>query len=228
MSKTHLISDLQQAIRFCGGRRAGTDSKHSDARHSSAGLPTGSAAANSSTRCVSSGSRSTRCRKLSSIRPDSGNASGSPNPPANSAGASPRGSSRRASGFPCVSATIRSATRSSSGPGITDFKSSLASASGRPPSTTSGRPLSSSRSCTSRVAKSRTPTRPAVGAPQTPVPARKQRRAAGRRQSRTEAVAMKPPPTTTASRAADAASRIAVASSRLRRVKTPSRSAPAT
>ena len=45
-------------------------------------------------------------------------ASGSPNPPASSAGVNPRGSSSSASGLPRVSARIRALTRSSSGPGI--------------------------------------------------------------------------------------------------------------
>ena len=67
-----------------------------------------------------SGSASSRCRKLSSIRPDSGSARGNPKPPASSAADAPRGSSSRASGLPRDSATIRSRTRSSSRPGITD------------------------------------------------------------------------------------------------------------
>ena len=49
-----------------------------------------------------------RCRNVRSIRLASGRASGSPNPPASSAGVSPRGSSSSASGLPRVSATIRS------------------------------------------------------------------------------------------------------------------------
>ena len=57
---------------------------------------------------------------VSSIRPVSGPRSGSPNPPASSAGVSPRGSSSSASGLPRVSATIRSRTRSSSRPGTAD------------------------------------------------------------------------------------------------------------
>ena len=49
--------------------------------------------------------------------PDSGPASGTPNPPASSAGVKPRGSSISARGLPRVSATIRSRIRSSSTPG---------------------------------------------------------------------------------------------------------------
>src|SRR4051812_30392630 len=56
----------------------------------------------------------------SRYRPARGGACGSPNPPASSAGVNPRGSSSSASGLPRVSATIRSRTRSSSGPQITE------------------------------------------------------------------------------------------------------------
>ncbi len=51
-------------------------------------------------------------RKLSSIRPDSPDASNKPNPPASCAGVNPRGNSNNANGFPRVSATSRSRTRS--------------------------------------------------------------------------------------------------------------------
>ena len=54
-------------------------------------------------------------RKLSSIRRESAIAPGKPNPPASCAGVNPRGNSNNASGFPRVSATIRSCTRSSNG-----------------------------------------------------------------------------------------------------------------
>ena len=60
---------------------------------------------------MSCGSNCARCRNVCSIRLASGRASGSPNPPASSAGVSPRGNSRRASGLPRVSAMIRSRTR---------------------------------------------------------------------------------------------------------------------
>ena len=65
---------------------------------------------------------------------------GSPNPPASSAGANPRGSSSNANGFPRVSAMIRSRTRSSSGQRITEASSARASPSPRPSTTSSGKP----------------------------------------------------------------------------------------
>jgi hypothetical protein len=80
------------------------------ARHSSAASPAGSAAASSTSRRVGSGSSSSRRRKLSSIRPGSPAVPPNPGPPASSAGVMPRGSSSSASGFPAVSATIRSIT----------------------------------------------------------------------------------------------------------------------
>ena len=52
--------------------------------------------------------------KLSSIRPESPSGPSTPNPPANCVAVNPRGNSKRASGFPRVSAMIRSRTRSSS------------------------------------------------------------------------------------------------------------------
>ena len=78
---------------------------------------------------MSAGSASSRRRKLSSIRPDSGIASGRANPPASSAGVTPRGSSTSASGLPAASATIRSWTRGSSGPVSTESSRARASAS---------------------------------------------------------------------------------------------------
>ena len=104
----------------------------SAARHSSAGSPVGSAAATNKSRCVSSGSASSRAKKLSSIRPDSDSAPGKPNPPASCAAVSPRGSSNNANGLPRVSARSWSAIRSSSRPGITEAKSDRASAPRRP------------------------------------------------------------------------------------------------
>ena len=98
------------------------------------GSPVGSAAATSSSSRVALG-QIARCRRSEAcppIRPGSGSASGSPKPPASSAGDSRRGSSSRASGFPRVSATIRSRTRSSSGHRTTEASSSRASASRSP------------------------------------------------------------------------------------------------
>ena len=71
--------------------------------------------------------RASRRAKLCSIPVDKGSAAGSPKPPASWAGVSPRGSSRSASGFPPVSATIRSSTDSSSRAARADSNSTLAS-----------------------------------------------------------------------------------------------------
>ena len=121
------------------------------ARHISAGSPTGSAAATSSSSRVSGGSSSSRRRKLSSIRPDSGSGSGSPNPPASCAAESPRGSSSSASGLPRVSATIRSRTRSSSRPGMTvaEQRAGVVLARGPRAAAPGGRP---DRRCAARLA----------------------------------------------------------------------------
>ena len=67
---------------------------------------------------------------------------GRPKPPASSAALMPRGSSSSASGLPCVSATIRSRTRSSIRPGMTVASRARASASPRPVSHSSGRSAS--------------------------------------------------------------------------------------
>ena len=93
------------------------------ARHKRAVSPSGSAAARSSNRRASRGSRASRRRKLCSIPADNGSAAGNPNPPASWPGVSPRGSSRIASGLPPVLATIRSSTDSSSGAARTDSRS---------------------------------------------------------------------------------------------------------
>jgi hypothetical protein len=69
--------------------------------------------------------------------------SGRPNPPASWAGDSSRGSSSNASGFPRVSATIRSITRRSSGERTAAASSARASASRSPPTTRSGSPWKS-------------------------------------------------------------------------------------
>ena len=111
------------------------------ARHRSAGSPTGSAAASSSSCRASRGSRASRRVKLCSMPVESGSATGRPKPPASWAGDSPRGSSISASGFPPVSATIRSRTDSSSRAGRTDCNSARASR----------RPSGSTRSCGKRA-----------------------------------------------------------------------------
>ena len=117
----------------------------------SARSPVGSAAATASSSRVCSGRLSTCLRKFSRIRPGNGSASGNPKPPASSADERPRGSSSNASGFPRVSATIRSATRSSSGRRTTEPSNSLASAWRRPSTISSGSPRKSAPG--SRAAK---------------------------------------------------------------------------
>ena len=91
-------------------------------------------------RC-SCGSRDSRRTKLCSIPVHSGSAAGSPNPPASWAGVNPRGSSMRASGFPPVSAMIRSSTASSSRAARTDSSNARESR----------RPNGSTRSCGKRA-----------------------------------------------------------------------------
>ena len=130
-------------------------SRRSAARHNSAASPTGSAAAVSSSRRVSVGSGSSLRRKLCSIRLGRGVTSGSPNPPASSAGVNPRGTSSRASGLPRDSATSRSRTRSSRRPGSAAASSARASSSPSPPTINSGRPLNSRASLGSRTANTK-------------------------------------------------------------------------
>ena len=67
-----------------------------------------------------------------------------PNPPASSAGVNPRGSSNNANGFPRVSATSRSRTRSSNGTRTAEPNSARASPSRRPSTASFGNPSSSS------------------------------------------------------------------------------------
>ena len=67
----------------------------------------------------------------------------------------PRGSCSRASGFPRVSATIRSRTRSSSGPLTADASKARASTGRRPPIASSGNPIGSRSEPRSRRAKIR-------------------------------------------------------------------------
>ena len=109
---------------------------------------------------MSRGSAWTRRRKECSIRLASGRASGSPYPPASSAGFSPRGSSSSASGLPPASPRIRACTRSSSGPGIVASSSWRASSAASPSITSSGNPSSTCSSPGSRSANTN-PTRSA-------------------------------------------------------------------
>lgn len=127
-----------------------------EARTRSAGSPVGSAAATSSSRWVSLGSCSTRCRKLASIRAGNDPSPGSPNPPANPPAESSRGSSRSASGLPCVSASMRPRTRSSSGVVMTEASSSRAETSASLRTGRSGSPASSLSWLGSRSANRRT------------------------------------------------------------------------
>jgi hypothetical protein len=112
----------------------------SAARQTSTGSPTGSAAAMSRSSRVAGGSGTRRRRKLSSMRPARGVASGSPKPPASSAGVCPCGSSRRARGLPRLSATIRSRTRGSSAPVTAVSSRAVASLVLSPRTTSSGSP----------------------------------------------------------------------------------------
>ena len=102
------------------------------ARHTKLGSPAVSAAATNSRCRVGSGRASRRRRKLSSAPPANVPAPGSPNPPANSSGVSPRGSSSNANGFPRVSATSRSRIWASSGAVSSASSSASASAVARP------------------------------------------------------------------------------------------------
>ncbi len=113
----------------------------SAARHTSAGSPTGSAAAKSNKRRASFGRPASRRVKFSSMLADRGIAAGRPNPPASSVGVSPLGNSSSASGFPPVSTTILSSTSSSSRAGKTDSNSARASRCRRGEMRSSGRPL---------------------------------------------------------------------------------------
>ena len=123
-----------------GGRVAapGSIPTRSAARHTTSGSPTGSAAASCSSRRVSAGRASSRRRKPFSMPATVGTAK----PPASSAGLKQRGRASRASGLPRVSATTRSRTRSSSGPGTAIWSNARASASSSPRSSSSGKPRS--------------------------------------------------------------------------------------
>ena len=88
--EAHPGAELEQPVGDRGVRRVGADAERARPRATPAtGSPSGSAAASSSRRRVSSGRPSSRCRKLSSIRALSAGAPGSPKPPASSAGVRP-------------------------------------------------------------------------------------------------------------------------------------------
>ena len=115
MTEGHALSEREQPVRLRASAAAEPRSRVARPRaSSSSGSPTGSAAATSSRRRASSESASTRRTKLSSIRPASAlRAPTRPKPPASCLAVKPRGSSSNASGFPRVSAMIRSRIRSS-------------------------------------------------------------------------------------------------------------------
>ena len=94
------------------------------------------------------------------MRLASGRASGSPNPPASSAGVNPRGSSSSASGLPPASPRIRVPHPLVERPGIVASSSSRASSAGSPSITSSGNPSSTCSSPDSRSANTN-PTRSA-------------------------------------------------------------------
>ena len=93
---------------------------------------------------LGSGSDWMRRTKLSSIWPAERRPAEFQNPPASSAAETFRGTSSSASGMPRVSATMRSRTRGSIPPTITDSSSSRASPSDRPLITSSGSPANAS------------------------------------------------------------------------------------
>ena len=127
------------------------------------------------------------------MRPASAGSPSSPKPPASSAGVRPRGSSSSASGLPRVSATIRSRTRSSSGPATTASSSARASPSSSPPTTSSVQPVEAPLAGAARARRGPArPTRPAGGAPRTRAPAPTPRRATARRPRRRPAAAPRP------------------------------------
>ena len=119
-----------------------------------------------------------------------GRASGSPNPPASSAGVNPRGSSISASGLPRASPRIRALTRSSSGPGIVVSSSSRASSAASPSIDELRQPLEDVLVAgLAQREHQRRPAPPGAGAPRTPASARTPGRATARRRRCTAAAA---------------------------------------
>jgi hypothetical protein len=128
MTKAHASADREQVVRLCGGRDGVADAE-----------PPGHAP--KQRRLAHRLGRGHEQQPLGVQRerleppleallysPRKGTLSGRPKPPASSAAPSPRGSSNGASGLPRVSATIRSRTRSSSGPVITESSSAAVEA----------------------------------------------------------------------------------------------------
>ncbi len=114
------------------------------ADHSSAVSPFGSAAANARRVCVAGGKSTSRLANASSSCPVNGTPVVSGSPSTASAEVQARGSSSNASGFPRVSAMIRSLTARSTGLVTTESNSVPASSVCRPASRNSGSPASSS------------------------------------------------------------------------------------
>ena len=106
------------------------------------------------------------------MRPASGTAPGNPKPPARSSGVKPRGNCSNASGFPRVSAMIRSATRASSGPASADASNARASSTLSPPSSIYGQP---------RQLRTQLPAPRIPALPDPPPPASREARALRRR-----------------------------------------------
>ena len=122
------------------------------ARHTTTGSWIGSAAAASNSSRVAVGSGASCRPNVSSVGSGGAVAPGSPNPPARSPGVSSRATSSSALGLPRVSATIRSRTRSSSGPVTAASSRARASASASPRTTSSVGPARSGSAPPERTA----------------------------------------------------------------------------
>ena len=156
--------------------------------------PDGSAAASSSSRRVCSG-RASSCRgKLSSIRPVSGAAPGSPNPPASSAGLSPRGSSSSASGLPLRLGHDQVADPRVQRPGQRRVQQRPRITLGQPVDVQLGQPGQLRARIAGREHQADRVGAPAA-APRTPAPAPRPGPATARHRSRRSAGVPRPPPT---------------------------------
>ena len=180
MAERDLQADLYEPVLLRWSQFREGDPKHSRRPNEQRRLTRRVARSTSSNRCVAAGSRCTRPLKLDSVRAGSDSWPPRPNPPASTPGDDSRGSSSRASGLPRVSATIRSRTRSSSGPRMTEASSSRAAASGNPgirrrevPPAPRGRWLRALRT-------GAPPTRPPAAEPRMPAPVPRTGRATGR------------------------------------------------
>ena len=140
MPEPHLGAELHQPASTAGAAAWTGIPSLSAARHTSDGSPDGSAAASCSSRRVWAAEHRSAAGSSPRSGPSSERAPGSPNPPASSAGVSPRGSSSNAKGLPRVSATIWSRIRASSGPVSAESSSARASPSRRPSTTAPATP----------------------------------------------------------------------------------------